>query len=381
MGMHLPVPLSSSAPRHRPTLIIRGALIALAPVTLVASLGAAPEIPTGTPAVVVEAPPVDVGVARFAPDDAAASVPTTTTSAPEDGSSDLPTIVADARPGDLRIDADADALPDGYIAAPADDVIRDISYGPDDANRLDLYLPANTDAPVVVYLHHGGWISGNRTEVPEMVLRFLERGYAVASVGYRLAPDHPFPAPMHDIKRAIRELKVIGDETGLIDGDALVLFGISAGGHIAAFTATTVGEFEPEGLSDSQAAHDSSIAGLVVVVGPTDLVEMHERPHAWARPMSGAHAGCDPCTVEQLALPSPITRVHADVAPAYWAYGGLDPLVDAQSQGRRIADAWAEAAGAESSWLDLVQNEDHVLDETMVNQRTLEAFVDQAVGR
>jgi acetyl esterase/lipase len=356
-------------------------VFALAPVALVASLIGTPGLVTGQPAANESSPSVDVGVARFFSEETAPGLPPTTTPPLQVGPFGSPTVVADARPGDLRVDAGGDVLPAGYVAAPATDTIRDISYGPDDAHRIDLYLPDNTDAPVVVYLHHGGWTGGDRTEVPEMVLRFLERGYAVASVGYRLAPANPFPAPVHDVKRAIRELKVLGDETGLIDGDALVLYGVSAGGHIAAFTAATVGEFEPEGLTDAQAAHDSSVAGIVVVVGPTDLVEMYDHPHGWARPMTAAHAGCEPCTAEQLARPSPVTHVNADMAPAYWAYGGLDPLVDAESQGRRIAEAWAAAAGGDASWLDVVENESHVLDETMVNQRRLEAFVDRAVRR
>ena len=292
-----------------------------------------------------------------------------------------PSIVPDPRPGDLRFDPNADLLPEGYAAAPADGIIRDIVYGPDESQRIDLYLPVEKNAPTIVFLHHGGWTSGDRTEVPEMVLRFLERGYAIASVGYRLAPEHPFPAPMHDVNRAVRELKALGEDTGLIDGDSFVLYGISAGGQLAAFTAATVGEFVPDDLTDAQAAHDSSVAGIVVNVGPSDLLQMSEHPHGWAAPMTSAHAGCDACTVEQLELPSPINHLHTDMPPAYWAYGELDPLVDPAKQGRIIADAWAAEAGGESSWFDLVDGQHHVLDETMINQRQLEAFVDMAVNR
>ena len=345
---------------------------ALAPIALVAVLAGTPGL-SSRAAPAAASPSADAGVARIAGDSAtlvrAAVRP------------DAPTVVADPRPGDLRTDPDADVLPGDYVAVPATEVIRDRSYGPDDAQAIDLYLPAAVDAPVIVYLHHGGWTEGDRRDVPEMVLRFLERGYAVASVGYRLAPDHPFPAPMHDVKQAIRGLKVLAEETGRIDGDSFVLYGISAGGQIAAFVAGTVGEFEPRGLTEAQAEHDSGVAGIVVVVGPTDLVEFHDHPHGWARPLSGAHVGCDPCTAEQLALASPIAHVQPGVPPAYWAYGGTDPLVDAELQGRAVAEAWAAAAGGDSSWLDLVEDASHVLDATMINQRQLEAFVDHTVGR
>jgi acetyl esterase/lipase len=289
--------------------------------------------------------------------------------------------VPDGRPGDLRIDATGDVLPDDYVAAEPAQLIRDLSYGPDDVHRFDLYLPEQSNAPVIVFLHSGGWIGGDRSMVPEMILRFVERGYAVASVDYRLAPDHPFPAPIHDVKRAVRELKVLADDGDLIDGDRMVLYGTSAGGHIAAFVAATEGDFEPTDLTEAQAAHDSSVAGIVVAVGPTDLVQMYDHPNAWARGMSGAHAGCEPCTTAQLELPSVGNYLHGDLPPAYWAYGDEDPLVDAELQGRVMADAWAQASGSEYSWFDLVEGSDHNLTGAVVNQRLIEAFVDQAVDR
>jgi len=382
--VHQPTTHSLRALSAQPTNPTRVVLILAALVIMVAVLGAAPELLSASTVSVdgpVDSTPteIDLGASRVA--NPTTSVTTTEpadqvvrTSGPAAG-------VPDPRPGDLRFDASGDVLPSDYVAAPAAEIIRDIAYGPDDIHLMDLYLPAETDAPVIVYLHSGGWIAGDRTEVPEFILRFLERGYAIAAVEYRLAPDHPFPAPIHDAKRAVRELKVMGDESDLIDGDRIVLYGTSAGGHIAAFLGATVGEFEPTDLTAAQAEHDSSVAGIVVAVGPTDLVELYGHQNAWARPMSGAHAGCEPCTVEQLELPSPINYVHEDMPPAYWAYGALDPLVDAELQGRLMADAWAEAAGSEFSWFDLVDNSDHNLDQTVMNQRLLEAFVDQAVGR
>lgn len=370
---------SFNALLQRPSDRRRVVALLAALVSMVAVLGLSPGVIAGRSAAGVGAA-ASVGVpaaTEFSAERIAVVATTTTTAAPLPAG---PTLVPNPTTGDLRTDPTADVLPSGYVAARATDIV-DIAYGPDDAHRLDLYLPAVDDAPVIVYIHHGGWYTGDRAEVPEMVLRFVERGYAVASIDYRLAPEHPFPAPVHDVKRAIRELKVIADETGRIDGESLVLYGISAGGHLAAFAATTVGEFEPSDLTDAQSVHDSSVAGIVVSAGPSDLVQMYSHPHGWAAPMTGDHVGCEPCTDTQLAPASPINHVHADVPPAYWAYGELDPLVDAELQGRTIAEMWADAAGAGSSWLDLVEGHDHVLDETMVNQRALEEFVDLAVGR
>lgn len=379
-----------SALAKQPSRPGRVAVLLVGLVAMVALLGAAPDALAGQSGTSVDPrPPTSigdpVGAERIAIDG-----PSTTTTTPESGAVVVRTpgpalAVPDPRPGDLRVDPTGDVLPSDYTAAPAREIVRDLAYGPDPIHLLDLYLPGDDlpieNAPVVVFLHSGGWIGGDRSYVPDMVLRFVERGYAVASVDYSLAPEHPFPAPITDVKRAIRELKAYGDETGLIDPDHIVLYGTSAGGHIAAFVAATPGEFEPADLSPAAAAHDSSVAGIVVAVGPVDLTQMYSHPNAWARPMSGAHAGCEPCTVEQLELPSVRNHLHGELPPAYWAYGDLDPLVDAELQGRAIADAWGRAAGSEYSWFDLVDNGDHNLDETLVNQRLIEAFVDLAVGR
>lgn len=112
-----------------------------------------------------------------------------------------PTIVANPRAGDLRVDPAADTLPVSYHPAPAVAVRREVAYGEDPAQRVDLHLPEEQNAPVVVYLHAGGWVAGAPSDVPDIILRFLERGYAVASVGYRLAPRHRFPAPGTSVDR------------------------------------------------------------------------------------------------------------------------------------------------------------------------------------
>lgn len=367
---------SPDAPRRGRTSDQRGVLVLLGAILLVAAMGVAPSIVSGEPVVV---------------DDPAADDPTTTTSAPAVERISDPTTtltpagptqvqhVADPRPGDLRVDPNGDVLANDYEPWSGREIRRDVEYGPDPYHRYDLYLPADDGAPLIVYLHSGGWIGGDRSYVPPMVLRFVELGYAVASVEYRIAPYSTFPGPVEDVKRAIRELKAMGVETGLIDPDRVVAYGTSAGGHLATFAAASVGEFEPTDVSPTAQAFDSSVAAVVSAVGPTDLVQMYGHPNAWAAPMTGTFMGCFPtCTPDQLLPANPAEYLHADLPPAYWAYGALDPLVDADAQGVVIAEAWA-AAGAES-WLDVVENGDHNLDGTLVNQRAIEAFLARAIA-
>lgn len=362
---------SSDAPGRGRGSDQRGVLVLLGAILLVAASGVAPSVVSGQPTVIEDPTDGVPSTSTSAPAVERISDPTTTTSL--SGPTQVHR-VADPRPGDLRVDPNGDVLPSGYEPTSARDIRRDVEYGPDPYHRYDLYLPVDDDAPLVVYLHSGGWIGGDRSYVPPMVLRFLDLGYAVASVEYRIAPASTFPGPVEDVKRAIRELKAVGAETGLVDPEGFVVYGTSAGGHLGVFAAATVGEFEPTDLSPTAQAFDSSVAALVSAVGPTDLVQMYSHPNAWAAPMTGTFMGCFPsCTPDQLRPANPAEYLHADLPPAYWAYGSLDPLVDADAQGVVIADAWA-AAGAKS-WLDIVENGDHNLDGTLVNQRAIEGFI------
>lgn len=325
-----------------------------------------------------------------APVVAAAVVPSVAIEAPAEPGPELgpvaepvivpgPLIVANPQAGDLRLDGLADVLPADYVAPDPATTILDIAYGDEPAQRLDLYLPDEANAPVVVFLHSGGWVAGDKAFVPPMVMRFVERGYAVASVGYRLAPEHTFPAPIHDVKLALRWLKAHGADSGSIDGDRIVLYGTSAGGHLASFVAATPRSYEPEVTDTRLAAFDSTVVGVVSAVGPVDLTTFYRHDNEWAEGFTEAFLGCAPCAVDQLEAASPISHLHPDLPPAYFAYGPEDGLVPADNQGEAIAAAWSEATDAGSVWLDLVDGRGHNLDGNSINQRALEAFIDSTV--
>ena len=101
---------------------------------------------------------------------------------------------------------------------------------------LDLRVPDGPGPhPVIVYLHSGAWIMGDRTGGPAR--RQATRGYAVASIEYRLAPQHVWPAQVEDVKAAIRWLRAHAERFDL-DPERVGIFGTSAGAHIGAVAAT-----------------------------------------------------------------------------------------------------------------------------------------------
>jgi arylformamidase len=124
-------------------------------------------------------------------------------------------------------------------------VVRDVRYGdtPGDAtsaHALDVYTPADPGAgptPVMVYVHGGGWKGGDKARVGSKAEYFTGRGWAFASVNYRLLPAGRHPANVNDVASAIAWVHDHAAEHG-IDPDAIFVMGHSAGAHLAALVAT-----------------------------------------------------------------------------------------------------------------------------------------------
>jgi len=137
-------------------------------------------------------------------------------------------------------------------------------FDTDHGLELELYGPVDGAArPLVIVVHGGSWNSGDYTQLPAINHYLAERGYAVAAITYRLAPEHVFPAQRDDVLQAIRWLKAHASELA-IDPDRIVLMGRSAGGQLALLTA--------------YGSEDPSIKGVISYYAPVDLV------YAWSHP-------------------------------------------------------------------------------------------------
>lgn len=132
--------------------------------------------------------------------------------------------------------------------------------------RLDFYPAASTSgghAPCVLVLHGGGWDSGDRGQFPEFNRWLAGEGYAVASLDYRLAPKHPYPAPVEDTRDALAWLRARARDLG-IDANRFVLLGRSAGGQIALQAAYTL--------------KDPGVRGVIAFYAPADMVFGYSLP-------------------------------------------------------------------------------------------------------
>ena len=160
-----------------------------------------------------------------------------------------------------------------------------------------------------------------------------------------------FPGAIWDVKRAIRYVKA-NTTAWSIDPRRVVLVGASAGGYLAVFVGATRGLFEPPDLSHTRdLSEDSSVRGVVDLVGPTDLVTFQHAEHPWAASLTAAFLGCPApsetnpttCPQDQLEAASVTTWVDDADPPIYLAYGALDELVVAANQGEPLARAWHDA--------------------------------------
>jgi acetyl esterase/lipase len=104
-----------------------------------------------------------------------------------------------------------------------------VSYGPHPRNVLDFWkAEGDGPRPLLVYIHGGGWTGGDKQQNTDHYRPFLERGISCAAINYRLTPEFPLPAPVHDAARAIQFLRTKAKDWN-IDTRHIALTGGSAG--------------------------------------------------------------------------------------------------------------------------------------------------------
>jgi acetyl esterase/lipase len=253
-------------------------------------------------------------------------------------------------------------------------VADDVAYAPvSDLQRLDIYRPVTgaPPYPVLVIIHGGGWTVGDkRGELPvAAVPGFLDLGFAVASINYRLAPDAVFPAQLLDAKAAIRYLRNEAAMYGL-DPGRIAVMGESAGAHLASLLGTTQGraEFDDPALGNPNVS--SNVQAVVDFYGPADLTTSDAQrtlnPPCPSEPdpnialLLGASPTEDP---DLAATASPITYLQSsdqDVPPFFIAHGDADCVVPYQ-QSADLYDA-IEAVAPGGSHLIIVPGSGHYLD-------------------
>lgn len=228
------------------------------------------------------------------------------------------------------------------IADRAIEVVRDLRYAPGAGRRhqLDLYRAADDppkDAPVLLQIHGGAWIVGNKRQQARPLINHLAaNGWVCVAPDYRLSPKATFPDHLLDVKLALRWVREHVAEYGG-DPDFVVVTGGSAGGHLATLAACTANDPEYQPGFESV---DTSVAACVPFYGAYDLCGRFEGRGADGmgglveRMVLKRKLAEDPVAFSRA---SPIDRVRPDLPPFFVVHGSDDSLVP-------IAEARAFAA-------------------------------------
>ena len=223
---------------------------------------------------------------------------------------------------------------------------RDIAYGADLRQRLDLHLPpgcAGGGLPLVVWIAGGDWSGGPRTACP--VDWLVDHGYAVASVGHRPVGAAVFPAQLDDCRAAVAMLVRDADTWG-IDADRVCVVGAGGGGHLAALVACA----EPNLAAPAAAVPD--VAAVCAVGAPTHLTTLgavHDRGSSAASRLVG---GPLPELREAALAASPLVHASADDPPALVVHGARDGAVPVDQAVRFVEALRAAGVDAEAVILE-----------------------------
>lgn len=228
-------------------------------------------------------------------------------------------------------------------AAALADTQTDIEYAKvgETSLKLDLHRPQGENPPLIVYVHGGGWRAGSKEDVP--IADLYDKGFAIASVNYRLSTQAVFPAQVHDIKAAIRFLRA---KAGLyhINASKIAIIGSSAGGHLAALVGVNNGNPELEGKVGEHLDQNSDAQVIVSYYGASNLEtilsQSTQQGLDFRVPALKLLLGDTPDKKPELAkLASPVTHLDKNDPPLLLIHGDADPQMPPK-QSQELAKAY-----------------------------------------
>jgi len=191
--------------------------------------------------------------------------------------------------------------------------------------KLDVYVPraaAATPNPTLIYIHGGGWVGGAKETSMLAFLPYLETGWSVVNVEYRLARVSLAPAAVEDCRCALRWV-IRNAKQYNFDTNKIVVTGHSAGGHLA----LTTGILPASAGLDRQCPGNEELKAAAIVnwFGITDVVDLLDGANkqdyavAWLGSMTNRE--------EISRRTSPLTYVRAGLPPIITIHGDADPTV------------------------------------------------------
>ena len=214
--------------------------------------------------------------------------------------------------GDLKRDL-------GWVPPTNVETVENVSYGSCDKwHLLDLYRPKDAEGklPVLLNIHGGAWVYGDKKVYAPYCMYLASRGFAVINASYRLAPRHTFPAPLEDIGKMMEWVFHHADEYGL-DLSNLFFVGDSAGAHLAtAYTAIQLNEAYAKNFPGIKVAKSFIPKGLLLNCGVFDMEAEWKKQGRALTPFLTDLLGEKP-TVEAVKQMSPAQYITSDFPPVH----------------------------------------------------------------
>jgi len=289
----------------------------------------------------------------------------------KDGKLALTEVPGPAQAHFKRVDANGDGLVTqeeflkvaaGAAAPEAQpDLLKDIDYvgKGNPRQKLDIIVPkdhATKKRPLVVFIHGGGWLSGNKNDGHAVIRAVASTGdYVAATINYRLTQEAAWPAQIFDCKAAIRFLRGNADKYG-IDPDHIGVMGMSAGGQLVSVLGTSAGEPTLEGDLGGFMEESSRVQCVVNFFGPTNFLTFYGPDTSIVKIRDAKMIGALLGTKEEEVLinaksASAVTWITKDDAPFFTAHGTKDTLVP-YAQAKEINESLAKA-GVETHLVEM----------------------------
>ncbi|WP_111657208.1 alpha/beta hydrolase [Isoalcanivorax indicus] len=209
----------------------------------------------------------------------------------------------------------------GGAALPS--VLTEQAFSPPDWEQTlyaDIHLPEGRGPhAAVIVVHGGGWARRSRDDMDGIARELAQAGYVAMNIDYRFAPEHVFPAQLHDLQIAVRWLRQHATDLD-VDADRVAVLGYSSGGHLASLLGLVAGQGGV--LDQPYGGEDTRIQAVVAGGAPMDL-----RKYSGGRLVPAFLGGTRDEVPEVFAAASPVTHVHRDAPPFFLFHARQDRTV------------------------------------------------------
>jgi len=253
-------------------------------------------------------------------------------------------------------------------SAKAAETIENVAYAKVSPTQvMDIYLPEGEGPfPVVVLIHGGAFKMGDKGMETRNAEALIAKGYAAASINYRLSGEAKYPAQIEDCKAAVRFLRVNAAKYHL-NPDKIGSWGASAGGNLSAMLGTSFGVAELEGASLGNADASSKVIASVDWFGPINFCTMDAeasalgftgRTNGESSPESQLIGKAVQSAPEMVAKANPTTYISADDAAFFIQVGSMDRNIP-YTQSRNFYDALKPILGDDKVSFELLEGAGH----------------------